>query len=216
MALDAPGDDPLLDLRTPLGDWIAALSRPTATAAGGTAAALGGALAAALVGMVAGLTLQREKYAAVHLQAKRSLDRAAELSGDLVELASRDAEAFARFAEALALPKSSEAERAARETAKQTALRTGTAVQLELLGRLAEIAELASAMADGGLGSALGDATTAGFLAAAAARSAYWAIRSNVQGAPSAKATLERALALLERVEASEWRVRQLLNERVP
>ena len=49
-----------------------------------------------------------------------------------------------------------------------------------------------------------------------AARSAYWAIRSNVQGAPSAKGTLERALALLERVEATEWRMRQLLNERVP
>ncbi len=215
MPLDTRNDDQLPGLESPLGEWIAALARPTATAAGGTAAALGGALAAALVGMVAGLTLQREKYAAVHLQAKRSLDRTTELSGHLVELAARDAEAFARFTEALALPRASEAQRAARETAKQAAVRTGTAVQLELLGRLAEIAELASAMADGGLASALGDAATAGFLAAGAARSAYWAIRSNVQGAPSAKATLERALALLERVEATEWRVRQLLNERV-
>ena len=65
-------------------------------------------------------------------------------------------------------------------------------------------------------GSHARDAATASFLTGGAARSAYWAIRSNVQGAPSAKATLERALALLERVEASEWRVRQLLNERVP
>jgi formiminotetrahydrofolate cyclodeaminase len=216
MPPETRNQDPLPGAKSPLGDWIAALARPTATPAGGAAAALGGALAAALVGMVAGLTLQREKYAAVHPQAKRSLDRTTELSADLVELASRDAEAFARFTAALALPRSSEAERAARETAKQVALRAGTAVQLELLGRLAEIAELASAMADGGLGSALGDAATASFLAAGAARSAYWAIRSNVQGAPSAKGTLERALALLERVEATEWRVRQLLNERVP
>jgi formiminotetrahydrofolate cyclodeaminase len=203
-------------IQSPLGDWIAALARPAPSPAGGAAAALGGALAAALVGMVAGLTLQREKYAGVHPQAKRSLDRTMELSGDLVELASRDAEAFARFTEALGLPRGSDAERAARETAKQAALRTGTAVQLELLGRLAEIAELASAMAEGGLASALGDAATASFLAAGAARSAYWAIRSNVQGDLSAKGTVERALALLERVEATEWRVRQLLNERVP
>jgi methenyltetrahydrofolate cyclohydrolase len=216
MPPETRSEDPLPGVQSPLADWITALARPTATPAGGAAAALGGALAAALVGMVAGLTLQREKYAGVHSQAKRSLDRTMELSRDLVELASRDAEAFARFMEALALPRSSEAERAARETAKQAALRTGTAVQLELLGRLAEIAELASAMADGGLASALGDAATASFLAAGAARSAYWAIRSNVRGAPNAKATVERALALLERVEATEWRVRQLLNERVP
>jgi methenyltetrahydrofolate cyclohydrolase len=216
MPSETPSKDPLPGVQSPLGDWITALARPTATPAGGAAAALGGALAAALVGMVAGLTLRREKYAAVHPQAKRSLDRTMELSGDLVELASRDAEAFARFMEALALPRSSEAERAARETAKQAALRAGTAVQLELLGRLAEIAELASAMADAGLASALGDAATASFLTGGAARSAYWAVRSNVQGAPSAQGTLERALALLERVEATEWRVRQLLNERVP
>jgi formiminotetrahydrofolate cyclodeaminase len=139
-----------------------------------------------------------------------------ELSNDLVELASRDAEAFAQFTEALALPRNSEAERTARETAKQAALEAGTAVQLELLDHLAEIAELASAMTDGGLASALADAATASFLAAGAARSAYWAIRSNVQGAPSAKGTVEQALALLERVEATEWRVRQLVNERVP
>jgi methenyltetrahydrofolate cyclohydrolase len=216
MPLETRNQDPLPSIQSPLSNWIAALARPAATPAGGAAAALGGALAAALVGMVAGLTLQREKYAAVHPQAKRSLDRAMELSGDLAELASRDAEAFARFMEALALPRGSEAERAARETAKEAALRTGTAVQLELLGRLAEIAELASAMADGGLASALGDAATASFLTGGAARSAYWAIRSNVQGAPSGKGTVERALALLERVEATEWRVRQLLNERVP
>jgi formiminotetrahydrofolate cyclodeaminase len=216
MPLETRGEESPLGIQSLLGDWITALARPTPTPAGGAAAALGGALAAALVGMVAGLTLQREKYAAVHPQAKRSLDRTMELSGDLVELASRDAEAFARFVEALALPRTNEAERAARETAKQAALRAGTAVQLELLGRLAEIAELASAMADAGLASTLGDAATAAFLSAGAARSAYWAIRGNVQGAPGAQGTLERALALLERVEATEWRVRQLLNERVP
>jgi formiminotetrahydrofolate cyclodeaminase len=216
MPPDTRSADPPLGLQSPLGDWITALAGATPSPAGGAAAALGGALSAALVGMVAGLTLQREKYAGVHPQAKRSLDRTKELSGELAELASRDAEAFARFREALALPRGREAERAARETAKQAALQAGTAVQLELLGRLAEIAELASAMADGGLASAVGDAATASFLAAGAARSAYWAIRSNVQGAPSAKGMVERALALLERVEATEWRVRQLLNERVP
>src|SRR5947208_9035515 len=118
MPLETRGQDPLPGIESPLGDWLTALARPTATAAGGTAAALGGALAAALVGMVAGLTLQREKYAAVHPQAKRSLDRTMELSGDLVELASRDAEAFARFMEALALRRSRAAARTAREPAK--------------------------------------------------------------------------------------------------
>jgi formiminotetrahydrofolate cyclodeaminase len=198
--------------------WTDAIAAPTPAPAGGAAAALSAALAAAAVEMVAGMTAARERYAAAHQLAAGARERAAGHRVDLVALAARDAEAFAEFGRALALPRATDAERAARDTAKRAALRTGAELQLTLLAGASELAELAARLAEQGLASALGDAAAGAFLAAAAARSAYWAARANLQDAgddADARRGLEEGLALLERAEAAEWRVRQLLSERV-
>lgn len=202
-----------------LQDWIAALAAPTVAPAGGAAAALAGALAAALAQMVAGLTAARPRYVAVHEEAARVAEHADRLRSEMLSIASRDAEAFAGFTTALALPAGTGEERQARERAKAEALRAGADVQLDLMRRLVAVADLAEAMAQRGLASALGDAATAAFLAAAGARSAYWAVRSNLQHAAD-KMSAERATTvardLLERVETVERRVRQLLSQRIP
>jgi formiminotetrahydrofolate cyclodeaminase len=204
---------------TPLSTWLTALAAPTPAPAGGAAAALAGALGAALVQMVAGLTGARERYTAVHEEAASVRECAERLGGDMLALASRDAEAFAGFAVALAMPAGTGDERQARERAKADALRAGADIQLELMAHLGEAAELAQAMAQRGLGSALGDAATAVFLAAAGARSAYWAVRSNLHNAtdrPSAERVLAAARDRLEQIEGVERRVRQLLAQRIP
>ena len=201
-----------------LETWMAALAAPTASPAGGAAAAIAGALGAALVQMVAGLTGERAQYASVHREAAGARQRARALREEMVALAARDAEAFAGFAAALRMPAGTEDERALRQRARAEALRAGAEVQLELLARVGEGAELAEAMAERGLAGALGDAATAVFLAGAAARSACWAVRSNLRTAAD-RAAAERALAtasgLLERVEAVERRVRELLERRL-
>jgi formiminotetrahydrofolate cyclodeaminase len=133
-------------------------------------------------------------------------------------LAVRDTEAFADFERALALPKDGDAERAGRDAAKRAALHEGARVQFTVLQRTAEIADLAADLAAAGLATAIGDSAAAGFLATGAARSAYWAVRSNLHesGAePETRRWLEEGLELLERAEAAEWRIRQVLNERV-
>jgi formiminotetrahydrofolate cyclodeaminase len=201
-----------------LREWTDAIAAPTAAPAGGAAAALSAGLAAAAVEMVAGMTLGRERYAAVHERAGAARSRALRLRDELLSLAARDAEAFAAFGRALALPRTTEAERATREAAKHAALRTGADLQLGLLGHAAELVGLAAELAERGLSSALGDAAAAAFLAAAAARSAYWAARANLQDVgenADARRGLDEGLALLERAEAAEWKVRQLLNERI-
>ena len=85
--------------------------------------------------------------------------------------------------------------------------------------RTAEVADLAAELAASGLATAIGDSATAVFLAGGAARSAYWAVRSNLEGGRSRRPRrgrwLQDGLGLLERTEAAEWRVRQLLSERV-
>jgi formiminotetrahydrofolate cyclodeaminase len=201
-----------------LTGWLDALAAPTAAPAGGAAAAFAGALGAALVEMVAGLTGARERYASAHELAAHVGERARQLRGRMLTLAARDAAAFEEFGRALALPRGTPDERDRRGRARAGAFREGAAVQLELLGQLGEAAELGLEIAERGLAGALGDAATAVFLAAGAARSASWSVRSNLREAGEHAADLERlatAAVLLERVEESERRVRRLLEERV-
>ncbi len=211
------------DIDTLTGDstvqeWSDAVAAATATPAGGAVAALGSGLAAALVAMVAGLTIRREKYAAVHSYAEEILQRAETLRAELLDLAQEDAVVIAEYMDALTLPQGSEFERTAREAARRAALLEAARVQLELLDQAAEVASLAEAMTGSGVATAIGDAATASFLAAAACRSAYWSIRSNLKaiGRPEdTRPLVESAVLILDRVEASEIRVRQLLDERV-
>jgi methenyltetrahydrofolate cyclohydrolase len=211
------------ELETLAGDssvqqWSDAVAAANATPAGGAVAALATALAAALVAMVAGLTTRREKYAAVHGYAQETLDRAEVLRADLLELARHDAIVIAEYMDALTLPQSTEFERTARDAARRAALLEAARVQLELLDQAAEVAGLAEAMVGSGVATAIGDAATASFLAAAACRSAYWSIRGNLKaiGRPhETRALVESAVVTLERVEAAEIRVRQVLDERV-
>ena len=200
-------------------DWLNALAAPTATPAGGAAAAFAGALGAALVEMVAGLTGARERYASVHDLAARVGENARRLRGVMLALAARDAAAFEGFGRALALPKGTADERERRGRARADAFREGALVQLDLLARLGEAAELGLEVAERGLAGALGDAATAVFLAGGAARSASWAVRSNLREAGEHATNTERlatAAVLLARVEETERRVRRLLEERVP
>jgi formiminotetrahydrofolate cyclodeaminase len=201
-----------------LQQWADAIAAPNATPAGGSAAALASALAASLVAMVAGLTTRREKYAAVHGHARATLERAEALRTELLELATQDAVTVAEYLDALTLPQGTEFERTAREAAKRAALLEAARVQLELLHHASEAADLAESMVGAGVATAIGDAATASFLAAAASRSAWWSIRSNLKAighAEEARPLMEAALATVEQVEAVEVRVRQLLEERV-
>ena len=199
--------------------WLNALAAPTAAPAGGAAAAFAGALGAALVEMVAWLTAARERYVSVHDLAASIGEKSRRLRGDMLVLAARDAAAFEGFGRALALPRGTPDERERRARVRADAFREGAVVQLDLLARLGEAAELGVEVAERGLAGALGDAATAVFLAAGAARSAWWAVRSNLrEGGEHPKNTerLATAAVLLERVEENERRVRQLLEERLP
>ena len=199
-------------------DWLNALAAPTAAPAGGAAAAFAGALGAALIEMVAGLTGARERYASVHDLAARAREKAQRLRGEMLALAVRDAAAFEGFTRALALPRGTPDERERRAQARADAFREGAVVQLDLLALLGEVAELGLEVAERGLAGALGDAATAVFLAAGAARSASWAVRSNLHEAGENAANLEHlatAAVMLERVEEAERRVRRRLEERV-
>jgi formiminotetrahydrofolate cyclodeaminase len=173
-------------------------------------------VAAALVEMVAGLTASREAYALVHEEAKAARARAEGLRQELLTLASADAEVLQRFEQALALPRGSQAERELRERRKRSTLREGAEIQRDVLAGCAEVAELGVAMVERGLRSAGGDAGSAVFLAAGAARSASWAVRTNLSEAPAdseLSRMLEVAAEKLALVEEAERRAGRLLEQ---
>lgn len=196
-------NQPRPTIDTSLAGWIDAVAAEPPSPAGGSAAAIAASLATALARMVAGLTESKERYAAGHERARSVLGRAPQLQAELLELAIRDAEAFEGFLRA-------------RGPERPAALRVAAGIQLDLLKGAAAAADLAVIMADAGAPSALGDAATAAFLAAAAARSAYWAMRADIDpAAPESAPMLSLGLELLGRAEKAEWRVRQILNERI-
>lgn len=195
--------DTRLSTQTPINAWLDALAAAVPTPAGGSAAAIAGALAAALAEMVAGITRKRDRYASAHDRAAAVLERATALRGELLALAVRDAEVFGSIS-------------GAHGEAKERALVKAAEVQLEVLRRAAGAADLTVTMADVGAVGALGDAATGTFLAAAAARSAYWAMRADLDpSTPESAAMSSEGLKLVEKAEAAEWRVRQIVNERI-
>jgi formiminotetrahydrofolate cyclodeaminase len=199
-----------------MDDWARAIGRPAISPAAGSAAALTAAVAAALVEMVAGLTASREAYALVHEEAKAARARAEGLRQELLTFASADAEALQRFEQALALPHGSQAERELRERRKRSTLREGAEIQRDVLAGCAEVADLGVAMVERGLKSARGDAGSAVFLAAGAARSASWAVRMNLAEEPAGSEfsrVLEVAAEKLALVVEAERRAVRMLEQ---
>src|SRR5213083_2264426 len=98
-ATATPGASPSLD------GWIDELAGGAPTPGGGSAAALAGTLAAALVAMVARLTIGKKAYAAVDAQARAILAEAEQLRGELRRLVDEDAAAYAGVSQAYKIPK---------------------------------------------------------------------------------------------------------------
>jgi glutamate formiminotransferase/formiminotetrahydrofolate cyclodeaminase len=170
---------------------------------GGSVAAITAALAAALVRMVAGLTLGRERFVTVHDEMLTIAQRAGSLAASLQELAQRDSTAYASVVDARKLPGESPPEVTHRATAVDAALLAAAEVPLDVCRVCAEVAKLALATAERGNPNALTDAGVAAALASAACLGASYNVRVNVRdmtpsgdGPSAAEALIEEAKAL--------------------
>jgi glutamate formiminotransferase/formiminotetrahydrofolate cyclodeaminase len=159
-----------------LDGWIAALAGAAPVPGGGSAAALAGTLAAALVAMVARLTIGRKAYAAVEPRAKEILAEAETLLAELRRLVDDDAAAYARVSEAYKISKDDP-----RRTATIDAALVGAAdTPLEMARRAAQLITLAAEVGSIGNKNARSDAKVAAELARAALKGAVENVRINV------------------------------------
>lgn len=159
--------------------FIDELAAGTATPGGGSAAAYGAAMGAALVAMVARLTVGKKKYADVESRMNEIIIEADKLRADLALGVQRDAAAFEEVMAAFRLPKETGEQQTARAAAIEKATHHAAEVPLEAARMAARVIELAAEVAETGNSNAVSDAGSAGALAGAALHAAGLNVKIN-------------------------------------
>lgn len=165
--------------RQSFDELMDSLAASTPAPGGGTAAALTGVMAAALVQMVANLTLGKKKYQQVEQDMQSALVLASELRGRLSQLSEEDARAYEDVMHAYKLPKTTPEDDVARAQAVGRALHRAAEVPLKTAQAALQVLEAAHAVADKGNPNALTDAGVAALLAEAALKAALYNVRVN-------------------------------------
>jgi formiminotetrahydrofolate cyclodeaminase len=192
-----------------LADYLAALAAPTPAPGGGAAAAVSGATAAALVEMVAGLSLKKSPDGADAALQQRTAAQMATIRSELLPLADDDANAYDAFIQAMRLPKNDEGELVVRSRAMSAAAERAAAVPLQTLRAIGTVAEAARLLTNRSLVSAASDLDVALRFARAAGLSAAENVEANLPyiDDPETRATLASqtaaAVAALERTTQS-------------
>ena len=173
---------------------------------GGSAAAVAGSLGAGLLSMVGALSQGREKYAAFAATHARARVRGAELGDLFLRIADDDAVAYAGFAAAMKLPRTTDEEKAARTQSIRAAAVHAAGVPMICLEHCVELAEELKALAGRCNLNVSSDITVATLLAEAAAAGAG----ANVEVNLTSIGDPERAQALAARTHELVGRVRRL------
>lgn len=163
-----------------IGQFLDELASGAATPGGGAAAGLAGAMGAALMSMVANLTIGRKKYAEHEEEMRQLQARADDVRREMTALAERDAVVFDNVMAAYKLPKDTEEQRADRDAAIQRALVEATQVPLRTMEQAAAIYELAVPLSQKGNTTAISDVGAGLLLAEAALYAAMLNVKINL------------------------------------
>jgi methenyltetrahydrofolate cyclohydrolase len=164
-----------------VGGFLDALAAKQSTPGGGGAAALTGAQAAALLSMVVNFTLGNKKYADVQEAMTEHLAASEALRRELLQLADADVTAFNGVTACYAMPKESDAEKAARTAALQQALVVATGVPMTTAHRALAVMRLVAPVGKMGNTNVVSDAAVALYLAEAALKAAVVNVNINLK-----------------------------------
>ena len=161
-------------------DFLTALASSAPAPGGGGGAAMAGALAAALASMVCNLTIGKEKFAAQECEVKALLQEAEQVRQDLLALVEDDAAVFNSFMACYKLPKTTDAEKAARTAAIRKAAKQAAEVPLAIARASYKVLQLAHRLVIIGNPSVITDGACSALLARAALRCAEYNVRINL------------------------------------
>jgi formiminotetrahydrofolate cyclodeaminase len=188
--------------RREIGAFLEALASDAPTPGGGVVAAVNGAAGAALVSMVCNLTIGRRGYEDVQERMREILPEVERARSAFLQLADEDATAFDGVMAAFAMPKETDAERAARSEAIQRGYEAAAVTPLEIARLACGLLDLAREVTEIGNVNAASDG-------ACGARSlwvAVWSATDNV--AINAAALKDADAARPLRDEVSTLRMR--------
>ena len=161
-------------------DFLTALASSAPAPGGGGGAAMAGALAAALASMVCNLTIGKEKFAAQECEVKALLQEAEQVRQNLLALVEDDAAVFNSFMACYKLPKTTDAEKAARTAAIRAAAKQAAEVPLAIAKASYKVLQLAHRLVIIGNPGVITDGACSALLARAALRCAEYNVRINL------------------------------------
>jgi formiminotetrahydrofolate cyclodeaminase len=164
----------------PLPALLARFADKEPVPGGGSAASIAGALAASLAAMVGALTEGKKGYEDASGRAGELRATAARYQAMLLRTAAQDADAFEGVMAAMALPKETDEQKAARRDAMQLALQNAATAPLEAAQACIDVGELALELLAIGNKNASSDAAVGALLAATGAESALLNVAINL------------------------------------
>lgn len=159
--------------------FLGALASKSPTPGGGSAVAVLGAMGAALVSMVANLTIGKKNYEGVEADMFDALHEADRLREQILSLVAADIAAFDQVMAAYGLPKETEAQKQSRSEAIQLGLKAATEVPLVCAKLCREVILLSRSVAEKGNRNVISDAGVAVLSAHAGFRSAVLNVHVN-------------------------------------
>jgi len=186
----------------PVDAFLERLGSSDPVPGGGSASALVAAMGAALVAMVAELTIGRPEYAEHEATVRKLRFDALDRRAELMSLAQQDADAYDAVVQARRLPKGSEPEREARRDALGKAMIDAARAPLRAAVVASEVLDLAERIAPIGNRRAVSDAGVAALLAAAGLRGAVLNVRINLPYLPPGDPLRDSAPRELDHLEA--------------
>ena len=194
------------------------LASKSSTPGGGSAAAIMGAMGAALVSMVANLTLGKKNYEAVESEMKDLLGRSEALRDRLTDMVRADVEVFNKVMAAYGLPRETDEQKAHRSEVIQTALKEATDVPLGCARLCFDVINLCLPMAEKGNKNVISDAGVAVLAAYAALRSAALNVYINIGNIKDEAFVTDRNRqldAILQGSDALSEKVYELVKSRL-
>jgi len=184
---------------------------------GGSVAAAVGALGAALGTMVANLSAHKRGWDERWEEFSRWAEEGQRIKAELLGLVDEDTRAFDHVLVALGMPKSSEAEKAARTAALEEATKGAIEAPLTVMRVAAGAFPLLRAMAQQGLPASASDGGVGAICARAAVRGAWLNVRTNAAGLKDRgykEAVLEEGRRLETEAAAHESDILRLVESR--
>jgi len=201
-----------------LADFIAETASESPAPGGGSVAASVGALGAALGTMVANLSSHKRGWDDRWKEFSDWAERGQRYASELLRLVDEDSRAFTQVMDAFGLPKTTDAEKAARTSAIQAATTHATEVPFKVMETALASMEVIKAMAEAGQENSVSDAGVGALCARTAVMGAYLNVKINAaQLADETFATSIRARGadIETRAQAMETEILAIVNARI-